>query len=172
VLSVVIAVYPFRPVLAAGRLEMTVLDVGQGDSIFAVSPKGSTLLIDGGGAFEGFRRREEHLGPDPGEEAVSAYLWSRGFKRLDAVALTHAHQDHIEGLSAVLQNFRVSRLLVGRDTAAAAFGRLIQPAANLHLPIEHERRAQSFTWDGVQVDVLWPKLNQKKLHCRRRTTIR
>jgi len=163
VLCVVIAVYPFRPAVAAGKLEMTVLDVGQGDSILVVSPQGSTLLIDGGGVFEGFRGREEHLGPDPGEEAVSAYLWSRGFKKLDAVALTHAHQDHIGGLSAVLQNFRVSRLLVGRDTAAPAFGRLTRLAAGLHVLVEHERRAQSFTWDGVQVDVLWPEIEPEEI---------
>jgi competence protein ComEC len=156
-LGVVIAVYPFRPALAASKLEVTVLDVGQGDSILVVSPKGSTLLIDGGGAFEGFRGREEHLGPDPGEEAVSAYLWSRGFKRLDAVALTHAHQDHIGGLGAVLQNFAVSRLLVGRQTVAPAFGRLTRLAANLGVPMEYERRLQRFVWDGVQVDVLWPE---------------
>jgi competence protein ComEC len=115
-------------------------------------------LIDGGGAFEGFRGREEHLGSDPGEEAVSAYLWSRGFKKLDAVALTHAHQDHIGGLTAVLQNFRVSRLLVGRETAAPAFGKLKQLAADLHIPVEHEQRSGSFFWDGVQVDVLWPEI--------------
>jgi competence protein ComEC len=156
-LGVVIAVYPFRPALAASKLEVTVLDVGQGDSILVVSPKGSTLLIDGGGAFEGFRGGEEHLGPDPGEEAVSAYLWSRGFKRLDAVALTHAHQDHIGGLGAVLQNFAVSRLLVGRQTVAPAFGRLTRLAANLGVPMEYERRLQRFVWDGVQVDVLWPE---------------
>ena len=154
----VIATYPFRPSVNANNLEVAVLDVGQGDSILVVSPKGSTLLIDGGGTFEGFRGNEEHLGPDPGEEAVSAYLWSRGFQKLDAVALTHAHQDHIGGLTAVLQNFRVSRLLLGRETAAPAFGKLKQLATALQIPIEHERTGQSFLWDGVRVDVLWPEI--------------
>ncbi|MGB7845129.1 MAG: MBL fold metallo-hydrolase [Candidatus Acidiferrum sp.] len=110
-LAGVMATYPFPPSVTAKNLEVTVLDVAQGDSILVVSPKGGTPLIDGGGAFEGFRGREEHFGPDPGEEAVSTYLWSRGFQKLDAVALSHAHQDHIGGLTAVLQNFRVSRLL-------------------------------------------------------------
>jgi competence protein ComEC len=163
VVGTIIAIYPFRPVLAANKLEVTVLDVGQGDSILVVSPKGSTLLIDGGGAFEGFRGREEHLGTDPGEEAVSAYLWSRGFKRVDTVALTHAHQDHIGGLTAVLQNFHVSRLMVGRETEASAFGRLKQLAATLGVPIEHERPTQSFAWDGVQVEILWPEIAPEEI---------
>jgi len=157
-IAAVIAVYPFCPEVVPNKLEVTVLDVGQGDSILVVSPKGSTLLIDGGGAFEGFRGNEEHQGPDPGEEAVSAYLWSRGIQKLDAVALTHAHQDHIGGLTAVLQNFHVSRLLLGRETAAPAFAKLKQLAATLGVPVEHERRANSFLWDGAQVDILWPEI--------------
>jgi competence protein ComEC len=139
-------------------LEMTVLDVAQGDSILVISPKGSTLLIDGGGTFQGFQGREEHLGPDPGEDAVSPYLWSRGIQKLDAVALTHAHQDHIGGLTAILQNFKVGQLWLGRETAAPAFARLKEEAARLHVPIEHELRGQHFVWDAVQVDFLWPEI--------------
>ncbi len=161
--AILIATYPFRPSTVAGALEMTVLDVGQGDAILVVSPRGSTLLIDGGGAFNGFTGREEHLGPDPGEDVVSPYLWSRGFKKLDAVALTHAHQDHIGGLTAVLQNFHVGRLWVGRESAVLAFGRLKEVAGRLHVPIEHELRGQSFEWDGVTVDFLWPEIRPEEV---------
>jgi hypothetical protein len=45
--GIVIATYPFSPRVPGGRLEVTVLDVGQGDSLFVVSPAGKTLLIDG-----------------------------------------------------------------------------------------------------------------------------
>src|SRR5208337_251897 len=156
--AILIAAYPFRPSVVPNALEMTVLDVAQGDSILVISPKGSTLLIDGGGTFQGFQGGEEHLGPDPGEDAVSPYLWSRGIQKLDAVALTRAHQDHIGGLTAILQNFKVGQLWLGRETAAPAFARLKEEAALLHVPIEHELRGQHFVWDGVQVDFLWPEI--------------
>jgi competence protein ComEC len=161
--TLLIAVHPFRPATTSGSLEVVILDVGQGDSILVVSPKGSTLLIDGGGAFHGFRGREEHLGPDPGEDAVSPYLWSRGIKTLDAVALTHAHQDHIGGLTAVLQNFHVRRLLLGRETAAPALALLKELAEKLHIPIEHEIRGQTFDWDGVRVEFLWPEISPEEI---------
>ena len=67
------------------------------------------------------------------------------------------HQDHIGGRTAVLQNFHVSRLWLGRETTAPAFLRLKQTATALHVPIEQQRRGQSFVWDGVQVDFLWPE---------------
>lgn len=155
--AAMVAMYPFRPSLNHGQLEVTVLDVAQGDSILVVSPRGSTLLIDGGGAFTGFRGKEEHLGADPGEEAVSAYLWSRGIRKLDAVALTHGHQDHVGGLTAVLENFGVSRLILGKETAAPAFVRLKETAERQRVAIEREQRGRSFLWDGVQVDFLWPE---------------
>jgi competence protein ComEC len=157
--ALVIATYPFPARIHRGDLEMDVIDVGQGDSILLISPRGSTLLIDGGGSFGGFRGHEEARGPDPGEEAVSAYLWSRGIKRLDAVALTHAHQDHIGGLAAVLENFRVGQLWIGRETETPALARLKEEAAERGVLIRHELRGQSFLWDGVRVDFLWPQIS-------------
>jgi competence protein ComEC len=163
VASLVIATFPFPATVERGALEVDVLDVAQGDSILVISPKGSTLLIDGGGRFTGFRGHEEVPGPDPGEEAVSAYLWSRGIQRLDAVALTHAHQDHIGGLKAVLENFQVERLWLGRETETPALGQLKQIAERKHVRIEHELRGQSFLWDGVQVDFLWPQIPPEEI---------
>src|SRR5712664_2216846 len=147
--ALAIAVYPFGEKWTKGSLELTVLDVGQGDSLFVVSPGGKTLLIDGGGAFGGFPGHEERNGIDPGEEAVSPYLWSRGFQKLDVVALTHAHQDHLGGLTAILDNFRVARLWIGREVSSLALASLEELARKRKIPVEHELRGKSFRWDGV-----------------------
>jgi competence protein ComEC len=154
--SLLIALFPFAPARSAGKLEFSVLDVGQGDSLFVVSPHGKTLLIDGGGAFGGFGGQGNH-GVDPGEEAVSAYLWSRGFQKIDVVALTHAHQDHLGGLTAVLENFRVGRLWIGREVHSQALANVEKLARDRKIPIEHETRANAFAWDDVQGKFLWPE---------------
>ena len=60
------------------------------------------------------------------------------------MALTHAHQDHIGGLTAVLENFRVERLWIGRETETPALGQLKKIAGERGVPIEHELRGQSF----------------------------
>jgi competence protein ComEC len=155
--ALLVATFPFPPTYAAGQLESTILDVGQGDSIFLVSPHGKSMLIDGGGAFRGFPGREERNGTDPGEEAVSPYLWSRGFKKIDVVALTHAHQDHLGGLTAVLENFKVRELWIGREVDSLALARLESVAKQRGTQIKHEIRGQIFNWDGVEGEFLWPE---------------
>ena len=157
--SLLIAIFPFPPKWSPGKLEMTVLDVGQGDSLFVVSPRGRTLLIDGGGAFGGFSGQEEHNSADPGEEAVSAYLWSRGFQKIDVVALTHAHQDHLGGLPAIVQNFRVGEFWIGQEEASAALKRLEELAHKEGIPIIHQSRGKSLSWDGVAGQFLWPGMS-------------
>ncbi len=73
-------------------LLMEAIDVGQGDSLLLITPDGKTLLEDGGGFGGAFGASMSHA-PQPidiGEEIVSPVLWTRGIRKLDAVALTHA----------------------------------------------------------------------------------
>jgi competence protein ComEC len=156
VLAVLLFTHPFPPRLTAGTLEATVLDVGQGDAIFVATPEGRTLLVDAGGAFAP-RRGGYRTAPDTGEQIVSPYLWSRRLKRLDAVALTHAHQDHMEGLYAILDNFAVGELWIGRAVEQPAFRALLAHAAARRVPVVVRRRGEIFTWGGATVFVLWPE---------------
>lgn len=154
--AIVVATYPFEPGLARGKLEAAVLDVGQGDSIFVSFPDGRTMLIDGGGAAGAERVGGYQSGIDVGEQVVSPYLWTRGVKKLDVVLLSHAHHDHIDGLRAVLNNFRVGQLWVGRDENAPAYRALLAQAAARHVKIVHREQGEAFNWDGVEGQILWP----------------
>ena len=156
VLALLIATYPFAPDLPHGEFEATILDVGQGDAIFAAFPNGRTMLVDGGG-LPGEWVRDYRSGPDIGEEVVSTYLWSRGLKRLDVVALTHADHDHVDGLLTVLENFRVGQLWVGRDQDKPAFARLIAEAHALGIPVVHQIAGAQFDWGGAKGELLWPE---------------
>ena len=87
-------------------MEMTTIDVGQGDSILLVTPEGRALLIDAGGLPQWM-----HSDFDLGEQVVSSYLWNRGIDHLDVVVITHPHADHLGGMPAVIANFHPARTL-------------------------------------------------------------
>jgi len=155
-LSIIVATHPFAPVIQKGKLEVSVLDVGQGDSIFTAFPDGRTMLIDGGGQPGSEWVGGHRSGVDIGEQVVSPYLWSRGLKSLDVVALTHAHHDHLDGLHSVLENFRVLELWVGRDEETPAFESLLREAHARGVAIVHKTSGAHFNWAGVDGDFLWP----------------
>jgi len=156
VLAVLVAWHPFAPSLYRGKFEVSVLDVGQGDSIFVAFPDGRLMLVDGGGQAGAEVVGGYRSGPDVGEEVVSPYLWSRGIKRLDVVALTHAHHDHLDGLHSVIANFKVGELWIGRHEETPAFLTLLAEARARGLQIVQEIQGRTFDWDGVRGDVLWP----------------
>jgi beta-lactamase superfamily II metal-dependent hydrolase len=90
------------------------------------------------------------------EDAVSPYLWARGFKTIDVVALTHAHQDHLGGLTAILENFRVGKLWIGREVKNPAMVKLETLARERHVLVERESRSKTFSLDGAEGEFVWP----------------
>jgi len=130
------------------------IDVGQGDSILLIAPDGKTLLIDGGGFGGGPLQASQDF--DIGEEVVSPALWARGIHRLDAVALTHAHSDHMGGLPAILQNFHPAELWVGNNPHFASYDALLDEAARLHLGLRSLRAGEAFPLGAISIRVLAP----------------
>jgi len=153
-LSAVVAVLP-RPIdHPRDSMLVEAIDVGQGDSILLITPDGKTLLVDGGGFGGGPRQAPQDF--DIGEEVVSQVLWSRGIRHLDAVALSHAHSDHMGGLPAVLRNFHPAELWVGNNPHFGAYDALLNEAAGLHVQVRSLRAGDAFAFGPTSVSVLAP----------------
>jgi len=100
--------------------EIVFLDVGQGDAVVCAFRDGATLLVDAG------RRTEWY---DSGEWVVGPFLRSRGINRLDAVIATHPDNDHVGGLSTILDDFDVGTLYTNGEGDTTATWRSLMAAA-------------------------------------------
>ena len=81
-----------------GKLHLTMLDVGQGDSMFVTLPNGRTLIVDTGGVSI----RGDF---DIGDRVIGPALRQRGIARLDYLAVTHGDPDHIGGAESLARDF-------------------------------------------------------------------
>ena len=104
----------------SGRLSVSVLDVGQGQSVVLYS-QGRCALVDCGGSGLS----------DPGDTAAD-YLQSLGTARLDLLVLTHYHTDHACGVPQLLERLEVERLLLPDVEPEEPLRREIEAAAQAH----------------------------------------
>jgi competence protein ComEC len=146
--------HPFPPAVHPGELEMTAIDVGQGDSIFVAFPDGTRMLVDGGGIPAFGHQTRSQL--DIGEDVVAPYLWDRGIRNLDVVVLSHAHEDHIGGLPALVGDFHPKELWTGATPDSPTWRTLRAKAAAIGVKIVPMHFPRRFAFGGADIEVLAP----------------
>jgi len=131
-----------------GRFRLIACDVGQGDGMFLITPRGDQILIDGG----------------PGSKIVDCLSAKMPFwdRTVELMISTHAQKDHMEGLLEVLGRYKVkmiattgvkneSELFAAWDNAVRAEGaKIYTPKAGDQLIIGHKQG------ESLKLEVLWP----------------
>ncbi len=148
ILFVLLVWHPWPPRAQPHQLELTSIDVGQGDSLLLLFPGGARMLVDGGGLLQFgdvLKPNARKTNLNIGEDVVSPYLWTRGIKTLDVVVATHAHEDHIGGLPAILENFRPKELWVGANPPQP----LLDQARRLGIHVVARRTGPPFDFSGA-----------------------
>ena len=79
--------------VSTGEMQVTFLDVGQGDGIFMKGPEGNTYLVDGGSSDV----------KKVGQYRLEPFLKSQGVGRLDYVLISHGDSDHVNGVEELME---------------------------------------------------------------------
>ena len=115
--------------------------VGQGDAI-VVESGAWTMLVDGG--------------PPGAEGRVAAVLRRLDTNRLDALVVSHPHQDHVGGLPEIIDDFDPKLALLPPRSGTSAYGELKRDLRSEGSRIVTARKGQSFRFGAVRVRVLSP----------------
>jgi len=124
--------------LEKGELNFTLLDVGQGLSAI-ITTRHHTLIYDTGAKWS----------PkfDIGSAVLVPYLRHQGITKVDRLIVSHGDNDHSGGAHSLLKAIDIKKVITSVPKAFISYN--AQPCS----------AGQSWVWDGVQFEVLWPELN-------------
>ena len=126
--------------LSPRGLRVTVLDVGQGDSILVQAP-GANVLVDQG---------------EPGAD-VAGRLRSLGVAQLDLLVFTHPQRDHLGGAAAVLARHPVRQIVdPGLAVESREHAEALELARERRVPVLTARAGIAFAAGALELEVLWP----------------
>jgi beta-lactamase superfamily II metal-dependent hydrolase len=121
----------------SAKLTWIQFDVGQGDAALIRTPEGRVVLIDSGGKTEY---------SDCGEKTIAPYLIKNGIRRLDAVVLTHPHNDHSGGLDYLIAHFKIGEIVATRPSGDSdADWRFLKQAETCGVPVRIADECDSLT---------------------------
>ncbi len=103
VYKIIIVIISLTFLINNGRIvnnEVSILDVGQGDS-FLIRLKNKNILIDTGG----------NINYDISKNILIPYFKSVGIKKIDYLVLTHGDYDHMGEAINLLDNFKVEKVI-------------------------------------------------------------
>jgi competence protein ComEC len=123
-----------------GRLQLSGIDVGQGDATLVRLPDASTLLVDAGGPGG-----ESSF--DIGARVVAPAVWAHRVGRLDALLLTHGDPDHIGSAPTVIDVFRPSTIWEG----------ILVPSHAPMAALRAEARERGLSWQTLVAGADWER---------------
>ncbi len=128
-------------------LKVHFIDVGQGDSIF-IQIKNKNILIDAGESKEA--------------PSVVNYLKTYKVNKLDYVFLTHPHEDHLGGLSEVIDTFEIGKFYSpNASTVTKSYENLLNSLKSKDLKINRAKAGLEFTFaDDIVLELFSPNKDE------------
>lgn len=137
----------FMPVRYRG-MELTFLDVGQGDSCFLRTAEGFTFLVDGGSSDQ----------KNVGEYRLGPFLDAQAQERVDFALVSHGDADHISGIRELLEQGRIGTLILPRGREGSeGLGALREAAGQAGVAILFLGRGERLRVGEAEFTCFWPE---------------
>ena len=126
----------------SGNIKISFIDVGQAESIL-IQQGSYTMLID--------------AGYDTNAASVKDYISQQGINQLDYVIASHPHEDHIGGLSYILNSFKIGKIFMPKATDnTQAFEDFMSTVKNKNMTITTPVPGSTFKLGEAVCTVLGP----------------
>ena len=138
--------------------EVTMLDVGQGESIFLRDITGKTILIDVGGKAESDKKIEkwqEKAMTSNAQRTLIPYLKSRGVAKIDQLILTNTDKEHVGDLLEVTKAFHVGEILVSKGSLKQK--EFVADLQETQIKVRSVAEGENVPIFGSQIEVLSPR---------------
>ncbi|MBR5271750.1 MAG: DNA internalization-related competence protein ComEC/Rec2 [Clostridia bacterium] len=110
-------------IISSYSMQMTFINVGQGDATLISIPYRTNILIDGGGSAD---YQEDY---NVGEEIFVPYLQRKAKTHIDAAFVSHFHKDHAEGIIAAIENLDVDRVYLPHSLPENEYRKAIESSS-------------------------------------------
>ncbi|KYO65145.1 DNA internalization-related competence protein ComEC/Rec2 [Thermovenabulum gondwanense] len=132
-------------------LQITFLDVGQGDSCVIKTEDNKAFIIDGGGT-PGYLTGDF----DTGKDILDPFLKSKGLNNIEALIISHFDDDHARGLLYILKNYKVNYLIYGARSSAMLYDEIIRVAIKKNVKVLSITGGDEFKYRNIKFEVLNP----------------
>jgi competence protein ComEC len=139
---------PWLSARRTGRLHATFLYVGDGDACVLELPDGTTLLVDTGPRARDYCAASSTIAP---------FLSLRGLGRIDKLVITHPHNDHYGGITALLDDLEVGEIIVSTTEGEEHYGAALETARRRGVPLTCVSAGERWKTAGVNFEVLHPE---------------
>ncbi len=125
------------------ELEITYIDVGQGNEVL-VKTNDKSLLIDGGNRAN--------------SRYYYTYIKNENLKKIDYMIASHYDEDHIAGLISILKNYDVVKVLCpDYKKNTKIYNSFTRSLNNSKAEIIHPKQGDNFNLGKAKVKIFWPK---------------
>ncbi|KGR72962.1 DNA internalization-related competence protein ComEC/Rec2 [Streptococcus phocae subsp. salmonis] len=136
--------------------EVTMIDIGQGDSILIRDWRTKTILIDVGGTpmMPAKERWQQKHRTSNAQKTLIPYLRSRGISKIDQLVLTHTDTDHVGDMEKVVQAFKIKEILVSQGSLSQQ--QFVKRLRALPVKVSTLQAGDVLPIMGSQLQVLYP----------------